>query len=361
MMETGTEAMLTERIRDMGSDEAVKLVSELCAQLENSGQAVHGNIWPGNVTVNEDGTAVLGEGSDATVSERKAVQVEFLAPEYFWDNSAGGAGDVYSLGLLLYAGCNGGYLPFQPKGGALTDRDRSGALRKRMKGEPVTLPAGTDPRLGAVILKALSYEPEERYQSPGELLAALNASEEELPGEDLAEAAVAAGAVPAAAFDTEETVDLSHLDPETAPAADLPEEPNSPEETPTWTGKPAPVETAREVPPAEPEKKYTVQKDFDGGRKSGKNSGRKTSRGTTAAPATRKKKKASPAIPILCVAAVAVIGGAAWVGFNHGGELLDRIGLTRQPAPTPEISEPYVILNTESTPEPTEEIGRAHV
>ena len=174
---------LTDVVTSMTSDQAVSLTRELCARLAVNGAEFHGNIWPGSVHIEEDGQAVLGEGSDVPVSGRTAGQVEFLSPEFFWENEGTSASDVYSLGLILYAGCNGGYLPFQPKGGALTDKDRSGALRKRMKGETIPLPSGVSPELGEVLQKALAYEPEDRYPSPAALLAALSETNEALPAE----------------------------------------------------------------------------------------------------------------------------------------------------------------------------------
>ena len=166
MLDTGIDKgmELSERMEEMTADQAVQLVRELCAGLESGdGGAFHGNIWPGSVRLDEDGHASLGEGSDVPVSGRTAGQVEYVAPEFFWDNEGTGASDVYSLCLMLYAGCNGGYLPFQPKGGALTDKDRSGALRRRMKGEAVEPPEGVTPELAAVIQKALALLDEAEF------------------------------------------------------------------------------------------------------------------------------------------------------------------------------------------------------
>ena len=37
-----------------------------------------------------------------------------MAPEVFWSGTLDASADVYSLGLLLYAGVSGGRLPFYP-------------------------------------------------------------------------------------------------------------------------------------------------------------------------------------------------------------------------------------------------------
>ena len=345
MTETMIEAMMSERIHVMDAGKAVNLIQDLCSQLDSSGMTFHGNIWPGNVCLNdEDGSAVLGDTSDAAASERNAVQVEYLPPEFFWDERASASGDVYSLGLLLYACCNGGCLPFQPKGGTMTDRDRSEALRRRMKGEPITLPAGTDPRLGAVILKALAYEPEARYQSAGELMTALSTWDEpveeaELPAED----------APAEENEDPLNAELSHLASDDIFTEETAEEAESTACFPVIQEEP-------ELPAMTPERDTAIRTSAEPVRKASPSTDAKTSkkaaRKASTIPATRRKKKASPVIPILCLAAIAVIGGAAWVGFNHGGALIDRLTETFHPSENSEVSAPYVIVPAE-TPEVT--------
>lgn len=202
-METDFSPALTlmTYMDELGPDKSVKLARELCSQLGSDPESFHGDIWPGNIHLDLDDKAVLGKGSTAPVSQRTPSQVEYVSPEYFWDNSGSAPADVYSLGLLLYAGCNKGRLPFQPLDGELTDKDRSGALRRRMKGENIPVPAGVSDGLAAVLTKALAYEPEDRYLTARELLHALNETDEALPGADgiLAEAAEVAAGVAAGA------------------------------------------------------------------------------------------------------------------------------------------------------------------
>lgn len=355
-MDTGFALSAQERLKEMTADDAVKMVRELCAQLGDDAESFHGNIWPGNITFDWEGKAVLGEPSEAAVSERQADQVEYLAPEVFWDNMNSGAADVYSLGLVLYAACNGGYLPFQPKGGALTDKDRSGALRKRMKGERVKLPSGVSPELGAVLNRALAYTPEERYLTAAELLTALGATDEALPGaEAAATAATTADEVEAAAPERElpaEESELAEPAGETSePASEACETDDAPEgeaeaEEPSDAQMDMPENESAEAPaevanaPAEPkpepeEKKYTVQKDFE---KRGRR--RKTE---TPASMKKQKKRVSPVIVALCVAAVGVIGGVGAILLKQPAEPVQE--------EVQEVSEPYVLLPAEPSPE----------
>ena len=255
----GTGTVTAETMKDMTADDAVRMVRELCAQLHEEPESFHGNIWPGNIRTDWEGKAVLGTSSDAPAGSRTAEQVEYLSPEFFWDGSGSAASDVYSLGMLLYAGCSGGYLPFQPRGGLMTNKDRSGALRKRMKGEPIPAPSGVSSELGSVIRKALAYEPEDRYLSAAELLRALGETDEALPAPEKAAAEASAPELPA-----EEPQEA----PAEAPAEQPAEEPAAAEAAPivlSWSKKkaapaaaPAPApETAEnaaaeEIPAEEP-------------------------------------------------------------------------------------------------------------
>lgn len=309
MTEKETSAvMLSGRLNRMTADQAVKLVRELCSQLVGDSDSFHGAIWPGNIRLDWEDNGVLGENSDQPVAQRDADEVEFLAPEYFWDSAKSAAADVYSLGLILYAGCNRGRMPFQAKNKALTDKDRSSALRRRMKGETFTMPGNISPELSAVIAKALAYDPEKRFISAAELLSALNETQEALPPAEEAPAEAAGETVTAAAPVEEDTVPAPME--EAVESADVP----SPEETLTETPDANPevpaVEPLEITPDAEadttPEavvpvtetKKYTVRKDFE----------ENLVRSRSAVPASRRRKKrVSPLIPILCILAVGII------------------------------------------------------
>lgn len=367
MMDAGNDPTveLSDEIMNLTADQTVKLVRELCAGLSEDGTEFHGNIWPGSIRI-ENGQAVLGEGSDAPVSGRTAAQVEYLSPEFFWDNEGTGASDVYSLGLLLYSGCNGGYLPFQPRGGALTDKDRSGALRKRMKGEDVPVPSGVSDELRAVIKKALAYEPEDRYADPAALLAALSETNEALPSEAAFIAPVSAESEPVSDGEAELSEAEEELSEEEPSAEELNEE--LPAEEPAFEDveetdyrededlawlqeeemEELPEEDIQEEVDPPEERRYTVQKDFE------KKKGKKAKKESAAPAARTKKKKTSPVIPILCVAAAAVICGGIWYFLNHPlpGSL------TGADTEQVNLSEPMVVLTTpEATnaPTPTEE------
>lgn len=310
-------ATLSGRLNRYKPNQAVKLVSELCTQLVGDPDSYHGAIWPGNIQLSSDKKPILGLPSDAPVSQRGADEVEFLAPEFFWDGSKSAAADVYSLGLLLYALCKRGRMPFQPQNKTLTDADRSAALRRRMKGETVSVTGKISAELKAVIAKALSYDPEKRYITAAELLAALSETEEAKPAEG--ETAAAAPAATAAPAETP-SEPVAEIVPETVtedavPAAEelIPEETLA--ETPDAVELPAeepameiaeqpeavaaPAEESVEEPAAAPDiRRYTVQKDFEE---------TPPYRRASSRPNSRRKKRVSPLIPILVILAVGII------------------------------------------------------
>ncbi len=344
---------LSDRQNHMRTGKGLKLVRDLCAQLVGDADSFHGCIWPGNITLNSDKKWILGVGSDVPVAQRTADEVEYLAPEYFWDGAKSAAADVYSLGLFLYAAYNRGRMPFQAKNKPLTDKDRSTALRRRMKGEVISVTGSISAELKAIITKALSYDPEKRFISAAELLTALDdVPEAQAAGGESAVPAADTPVVPVAAaeevLDTVPAEDISAVDEapesfpqeETAPAEPVAEE--APEEealqealsvqepvTEEPAGEEIPEETLTETPDAAvsvpeediltetpdaeaetaPEeesapapfsadaKKYTVRKDYEENLVSSRSS----------ASSRRRRKRVSPLIPILCILAAGIL------------------------------------------------------
>ncbi len=204
-------------------EQAVKAAMELCEQLPGDPEGFHGGVWPGNVTLDGDGKAVLGMPMSTPAAQRPANQVEYLAPEFFWDGSTSAAADVFSVGLMIYAGCSKGFLPFQPAKDDLSNQERASALRRRMKGEAIPAPEGVSEDLKKVLEKALAYKPEDRYITAKEMLFALHWTDEAL-GPDKDKDAAAAAAIPEA-----EAAEPVPEAPAEAPVT--PEAPPEPEET----------------------------------------------------------------------------------------------------------------------------------
>lgn len=132
----------------------------------------HGGVRPNNISV-RDSQVFLGGTLKHGVGEFTPQELEYMAPELFWDGVRSPAADVYSIGLVLYSLYNYGRLPFWPTSGAITPNARASGLQRRMSDEPLVPPERADAELAAVILRALAFRPEERWHDVVELRDAL--------------------------------------------------------------------------------------------------------------------------------------------------------------------------------------------
>ena len=110
-------------------DALAALAQSLCRQLTERG-AYHGGIRPENLGFDSQGGVTLGQpvGDDVN-REWTPAELEYMAPEVFWNGTRTPSADVYAVGMLLYAGVTGGHLPFTPANA--TDEERAEALRRR--------------------------------------------------------------------------------------------------------------------------------------------------------------------------------------------------------------------------------------
>lgn len=163
---------LGERLQTLSRAELTALAETICRILTERG-AYHGGIRPDNISRAGDGTVGLGAPARTDTKDWTTEELEFMAPEVFWSGSLDASADVYSLGLLLYAGVMGGRLPFYPDDRAPQPEDMAAALRRRMNGEalPLARKAGRD--LAQIIARATQCRPADRYATPAELCAAL--------------------------------------------------------------------------------------------------------------------------------------------------------------------------------------------
>lgn len=132
----------------------------------------HGGVRPNNISV-RDSRVFLGETLKHGVGEFTPQELEYMAPEMFWDGVRSPAADVYSIGLVLYSLYNYGRLPFWPTSGAITPNARASGLQRRMSDESLVPPERADAELAAVILRALAFRPEDRWHDVVELRDAL--------------------------------------------------------------------------------------------------------------------------------------------------------------------------------------------
>lgn len=151
---------LGTRIAEMDRQELCRFVIALCGvvseEADESGYC--GGLFPGNISREEDGTIAIGPGA---LSDWGSEELQYVAPELYWDGECGAQSDVYSLGLLLWYGLSGGKLPLEGESPA--------AQLSRMSGKEFPAPAGVGLRLGEIVQKACSFRAADRYADAKEL------------------------------------------------------------------------------------------------------------------------------------------------------------------------------------------------
>ena len=164
--------LLGDRLQTLSRAELTALAEALCRILAERG-TYHGGIRPDNISRAADGTVGLGAPARTDTKDWTTEELEFMAPEVFWSGTLDATADVYSLGLLLYAGVSGGRLPFYPDDRAPLPEDQTDALRRRMNGEPLPPARKAGRGLAEIIARATQCKPDDRYATPAELCAAL--------------------------------------------------------------------------------------------------------------------------------------------------------------------------------------------
>ena len=138
---------------------------------------IHRDIKPENIFVNESGNFKLGDfgvsrntpGSQDVLSFKGTLG--YMPPEVYRMISTDARSDIYSLGIVLYQCLNDNRLPFMPEN--FTHYDIETARQRRFSGEPIPAPAHGSKRLKDLVLKAVAYRPEDRFQTAEEMYRAL--------------------------------------------------------------------------------------------------------------------------------------------------------------------------------------------
>lgn len=165
----GTNLRQRLRAGPLPQAETVRIVSQVCEALAYAHDEgiVHRDIKPENVLLDRRGRVKIGDFGIAKLLTRKAGDYtltgpwqvmgtfHYMAPEQLENpQQLDQRADIYSVGVMLYELLTGGL----PQG-------RFPLPSQKM---------GTDPRLDAIVLKALDKEPAGRYQTASELKAALD-------------------------------------------------------------------------------------------------------------------------------------------------------------------------------------------
>ena len=159
------EKVLGKKIAEMDKQELCTFISALCRQIvgEVGSRGRRGGIYPDNISVGDNGEIGLGPAKSGPWMGQ---ELDFVAPELYWNGQLSAASDVYSVGLLMYYAVNGGKLPLE---GECEDPQ----LRRMGGGNPKA-PKGAGRRLGTIIEKSLRFKASERYQTLEELRAVVD-------------------------------------------------------------------------------------------------------------------------------------------------------------------------------------------
>ncbi len=147
--------------------------------------AIHRDIKPANIMLDRHtgaprlidfGLGVLAKDTPELIGEICGT-LYYMAPEILRGEAYDHRVDIYSLGMTLDAFVRGESFLVRSSGSA-----RSGSVRDRVKAiaelqeqgyEPLSRLPGVDPRLSDIVEKAVQLKPENRFQTAGEMKAAI--------------------------------------------------------------------------------------------------------------------------------------------------------------------------------------------
>ena len=167
-------------LNGMSKSDVISLGIDMCRALEvcKRNNVIHRDIKPENIFVSANGDYKLG---DFGVARKLAKTMDsmsrkgtysYMAPEVYREEHYDTRADIYSLGTVMYKLLNNNRDPFiDARQAVVTVSERSSALSRRRKGEPLPPPAFASPEAARIILKACAFNPDDRYNTVDEFKA----------------------------------------------------------------------------------------------------------------------------------------------------------------------------------------------
>ncbi|MBV9923107.1 MAG: Stk1 family PASTA domain-containing Ser/Thr kinase, partial [Pseudonocardia sp.] len=159
----------------MSQQQVLDVMADVCAALDFSHrhQIIHRDVKPANIMINRAGAVkvmdfgiarALGEGQNVTQTAAVIGTAQYLSPEQARGEPVDARSDVYAAGCVLYELLTGE----PPFTGDTPVAVAYQHVREDPKSPSEVNPA-VPPQLDAVVLKALSKNPANRYQSAAEM------------------------------------------------------------------------------------------------------------------------------------------------------------------------------------------------
>lgn len=154
--------------------EVARIFTALCSAIDYAHRRgmVHRDIKPANVMINQEGQVVLTDfgiariidGTQFTQTGGLSGTPAYMSPEQGQGERGNERSDIYALGVMLYEMVTG-MVPYEG--------DTPFAVIMKHISDPLPIPTSVNPdlpeRVERVILKAMSKNPNDRYQSAGEM------------------------------------------------------------------------------------------------------------------------------------------------------------------------------------------------
>src|SRR6478735_3622378 len=161
-------------------EDGVRIVKQVADGLQGAHELglVHRDVKPANILLDREGFALLGDfgltkhvGEDPLTREGVFVgTIDYAAPEQFEAGTVDARTDVYALGCVLYQALSG-RVPYPAESDAAK-------MYAHLQSPAPRLDVLTDdvgPGLAEIAARAMAKEPVDRFQTAGELAAALRA------------------------------------------------------------------------------------------------------------------------------------------------------------------------------------------
>ena len=118
------------------------------------------------------GESKVGKAGKAGENGWTKLELEYMAPEVFWNGEESAAADVFAIALIMYAGTQRRQASVC-RGRRAERREACACAQTKNERRQLPMPEGVPDKLLAILKRALAFEPAKRYENSYEMLKAL--------------------------------------------------------------------------------------------------------------------------------------------------------------------------------------------